>query len=452
MNDRFAAQVRQHLLNTADERPADGQLAAVVARVAATTQRLPLVARLTWMPGRIGPFPALTVRYGLVAAALLVAALVAVLVGGGTATRSTVFEGTWLSIDPLDGSHQTLVIGGGNTPTVHFEDDLATGGACDDDVSKVYTAEGTGEIAGNLLRATFPEGGGCISRRVPMVGFFYRYRSDSDVLLDHDGVTWSRAGRPVVEASADLSLLPTGDPRFSSTIHGISIQYPASWETAPASQPWTEGLIDFGSASADVIFDPARGGGLYVAFASQPYGDLSADEWRARGIEPLCPGGGGGGAYGEWGVGGAEAFLIRCPSTEQAVFILTERRGYLLRLVVDDEEPGLSDTYNWDWLRPMLETVELRPEEAFDGLGPALPSEPVASGALPAEPMASAALPAEPFASEPVATEPVLSEPGKAELPSAEPVASLPLPTPPSEAEALPAEPVATEPPLASSP
>lgn len=95
MNDRFSAQLRQHLLEPADQRPAEGQLAALDARVAVTGQRNPLATRLTWFPGRIGPFPSAAVRYGLVALALVVA-LVAAAVGGGGAgpSRSTVFEGT----------------------------------------------------------------------------------------------------------------------------------------------------------------------------------------------------------------------------------------------------------------------------------------------------------------------------------------------------------------------
>ena len=95
MNDRFAAQLRQHLLETADERPADGQLAAVVERVAATTQRHPLVARLTWIPGRIGPFPSGALRYGLIAVALIVAIVAAALAAGvGSPSPSGAFGGT----------------------------------------------------------------------------------------------------------------------------------------------------------------------------------------------------------------------------------------------------------------------------------------------------------------------------------------------------------------------
>jgi len=86
MSDQFAAQLRQHLLESANERPADGQLAAVVAHVAATNQRRSIVAVLADPPARLGP--SRTMGYGFVAGALLVA-LVAALLGGGSASIHT---------------------------------------------------------------------------------------------------------------------------------------------------------------------------------------------------------------------------------------------------------------------------------------------------------------------------------------------------------------------------
>lgn len=82
MNDRFTAQLRQHLLDTADERPADGRLEAIDERVAVTAQRPRLVARLGWFPGRVDPFPSGAVRYALIAAALIVAIVAAALAAG----------------------------------------------------------------------------------------------------------------------------------------------------------------------------------------------------------------------------------------------------------------------------------------------------------------------------------------------------------------------------------
>ena len=85
MNDRFAAQLRQHLLDTADERPAHDQLATVLAGVAATRQRGPFSARLMSNLGGAGLLRSATVRYGLLGVALIGALVAALLlVPGGT--------------------------------------------------------------------------------------------------------------------------------------------------------------------------------------------------------------------------------------------------------------------------------------------------------------------------------------------------------------------------------
>jgi hypothetical protein len=76
MNDRFAAELRQHLLDTGDERPAPDQLATVLGSVAVMPQRRPLAAR--WM-GSPGP----AARYALIAVALIGALIAALLLGGG---------------------------------------------------------------------------------------------------------------------------------------------------------------------------------------------------------------------------------------------------------------------------------------------------------------------------------------------------------------------------------
>ena len=191
MNDRFSAQLRQHLLDTANERPAEGQLAAIVQHAAITRQRRPLVARLPGFEGRVGPFPAV-VRLGLVAVALVLAAVAGAILAGGSQSRATTpFEGTWTTIDPLDRSRMNLYVSAGATPAVRFVDEVATGGACDLDPVKRFIADGTGEISGNRLEATFPNGGGCGLMTVEVAGI-YEYDARTDTLLDQDDVTWTR--------------------------------------------------------------------------------------------------------------------------------------------------------------------------------------------------------------------------------------------------------------------
>ena len=211
MNDRFSAGLRQHLLDTANERPAEGQLAAVVERVAGTAQRPSLVARLARFPGRIGPFPSTAVRWALIAAALLAATTaVAILGGGGGPLRSTVFEGTWTTIDPVDDSRMTLVVAAGMTPAVHFEDAFATGAACVDDPVKVFTADGTGQVSGSLLAVTYPDGGGCGLLTVEIGPGFLEYDEATDTLTDSDGLRWFRVqnggGSPTQPPAAEESL------------------------------------------------------------------------------------------------------------------------------------------------------------------------------------------------------------------------------------------------------
>jgi len=212
MNDRFSVELRQHLLETANERPADGQLATIVRDVAATPQRRPLIARLPELRGRIGPFPA-AVRFGLIALALVLAAMVgAILAGGGSSRPSTPFEGTWTAIDVSDGSTMNLYVGAGATPAVRFEDLFATGAACVADETKVFTADGVGEITGNRLVVSYPNGGGCGSLLVSIAGD-YLYDRDSGTLRDQDGIVWTHIPRgdgpvPTVPPVASPSASP----------------------------------------------------------------------------------------------------------------------------------------------------------------------------------------------------------------------------------------------------
>lgn len=232
MNDRFSAQLRQHLVETAEERAADGQLAALDARLAVTSQRNPLVARLTWFPGRVGPFPSTAVRYGLVALALVIAMVAAVVLGGGTGpSRSTVFEGTWTSTDPLDGSRQTLIVAAGSTPAVQYEDDLATGGACVADAVKRFTADGAGEIAGNRLDVSYPDGGGCGLMTVPVPDMYYVHDPGNDTLVDYLQTT----------PSADPAFVAGHRSAFWFRVPGVTVQSTQPPATqAPTPVPTSE--------------------------------------------------------------------------------------------------------------------------------------------------------------------------------------------------------------------
>ncbi len=302
MNDRFSAQLRQHLLDTADERPGDGQLAALVERVAVTGQRHPLAVRLAWFPGRIGPVPSAAVRYGLIAAALLGAIAGAAMLGGGAVPiPGTVFEGTWTSTDPADGSTQILVVGEGTSPEVHFEDQFATGAACRRDVVKLFTADGSGELSGNRLDVSFPEGGGCVRMKVPMTGVYYDYDPRTDSLLDHELLRWVRV-RDVDEPATQPSPtdVPTASPSVASAMpvpgcidFGGGGTYRATAGSlsltvtvpATADAPW-HGLRD----SFYLVRAPCLFGGpawLEASLVDQVYAD--ACDWAGTGVDVATP-------------------------------------------------------------------------------------------------------------------------------------------------------------------
>jgi hypothetical protein len=162
----------------------------------------------------------------------------------------------------------------------------------------------------------------------------------------------------------------SGSSTFTSRIHGIAIDHPSGWQTRPATEPWTGEPLDFDSPAADVIFDPGLGDRLYLVVASQPYGDVSRDAWREEVVDWLCTPRGG--AAGSWTVDDADSFVITCGSTASAALVFTDTRGYVIRLVVSNasDEPNLAGAYDWDWHKKVLETVDLRPQEALDAPSP----------------------------------------------------------------------------------
>jgi hypothetical protein len=99
-----------------------------------------------------------------------------------------------------------------------------------------------------------------------------------------------------------------------------------------------------------------------LVLASQPYDGLSQDAWKAEVLAWTCPSGIR--DFGSWTVDGARA--EHGGPCNSGVLVFEDTRGYLIRLVVSSEVPGLVGTYNWDWLRPRLQTVDLRPEDALD--------------------------------------------------------------------------------------
>jgi hypothetical protein len=184
----------------------------------------------------------------------------------------------------------------------------------------------------------------------------------------------------VVPPSPTSDASPAPPPRlterFDSTLHGISMDYPAGWQVRPASEPWTEGELNFDSPAADVIFDPAYGDRLYFALASQPLGPIPAESQDLVDNAPVLCDGEGGSTGGTDAVDGVKAFFVhRCGGS--AVGIATDTRGYLILLVVPDEVPGLRGKNGWGWFDSAVETVDLHQGQAADvTASPSTPSPP----------------------------------------------------------------------------
>lgn len=194
--DVLARQLRNHYLATADERPADGQLQAVLERTRATRPHSELAARLgQGTAGRAGLAGLAGLRASLRftalgAALILVLAAVAVGPGGAIRPATTPFEGRWTSTDH-DGSRQLLAVSGGMTPTVSYEDLFASGCADNGDRSTHFFAEGRATISGPKMTVAFP-GGGCVTWRVEAYVVDFEHDPATDGLLDNTGIRWRR--------------------------------------------------------------------------------------------------------------------------------------------------------------------------------------------------------------------------------------------------------------------
>jgi hypothetical protein len=164
--------------------------------------------------------------------------------------------------------------------------------------------------------------------------------------------------------------------RFDSAVHGLSISYPAGWETRPATEPWKHDVVTFGASEIDVIIDPTLQADLYIALVSEPLRGLSGEAWvnGVNGVDVCGPRRDGEGVTGgSYRLDSAKGFAVSRvrgaqPAGCQYVAAATETRGYIIRLHVGDE--GHPEAYGWGWFESVLETVDLRPEEAIDALSP----------------------------------------------------------------------------------
>jgi hypothetical protein len=161
--------------------------------------------------------------------------------------------------------------------------------------------------------------------------------------------------------SPAASVPPALTETFTSERYGFSMSYPTGWVARPATEPWTTGIVDFASATGDVIYDPVRAEGqLWIAIASQPLGNADPQAWLT----------------------GTLAFDDGCPTSEPITIdavtsaigtdgctraaLATSGRGYFFWLYTGNDDPSLADVYDRAWFEGVLATVQLQPENAVD--------------------------------------------------------------------------------------
>jgi hypothetical protein len=118
---------------------------------------------------------------------LAVGVLALTLVGAGSATAAPTspFEGSWTSIDPVDGSTQHLYVRGGTGVQVRYVDEYGTTCAEIGASSTVFKGILTGRVSGNELDATFKSAGcGTTLVLTARIGFawIFEYHPNTDTL------------------------------------------------------------------------------------------------------------------------------------------------------------------------------------------------------------------------------------------------------------------------------
>ena len=193
---------------------------------------------------------------------------------------------------------------------------------------------------------------------------------------------------PAKSPSATGSPSPVTPPpapfteRFDSPLHGLSIGYPSGWQTRAATEPWGHGELTFGAPDVDVIFDPTLREDLYLALVSEPLGGRSegwiTDVYTDSSLGICRDSGGGGG--GDDTLDGNYGWFEVCDNDWVAI-IATASRGYIIYLHVGDEVPAsypvpdfegaaFEETPKVGVPTGLLETLDLRPEDALDPSNP----------------------------------------------------------------------------------
>jgi hypothetical protein len=173
------------------------------------------------------------------------------------------------------------------------------------------------------------------------------------------GVGGQPSPSPTASPEPDASAPPPLGATFTSTIHGLTISYPRGWTTIPATEPWTS-MEQFNMGSSlDHVWDPSLQDHLSVNLGSQPLDGKPGETWATEFFGHPELAGGCGGAPQAITVDGANGLVC----TGLAA-IWTRDRGYVVWLYQSPDDPWTKQYYDQAWFRGVLDTVQLRPEDA----------------------------------------------------------------------------------------
>lgn len=187
-------------------------------------------------------------------------------------------------------------------------------------------------------------------------------------LMRADSTSVGAGASPLPSNFARPSPSPSPSPppalteTFSSTIHGISLSYPAGWRLRPATEPWIAGIPFQGSEFADIIHDPTDGN-TFLGLASQALAGRSGEDW-ANEITNAS----------DWGLdcaqilrttetvtidGAPGRIVVHCPGGSPFAVAWVGDRGYLVVLYPIEDRT---------WFKEILATVQLQPEASVDAV------------------------------------------------------------------------------------
>ena len=165
----------------------------------------------------------------------------------------------------------------------------------------------------------------------------------------------------VAEPSQSSGIVPPLSQSFTSTLHGISMSYPAGWTAQAAIEPWPPGSgfpLSFQAPEVDWLYDPNLNADLFLGIASQPIGDATPDDWVAEQMA------------GEEGCGTATT-PVTVDSASGVIgdqgctiaVVTADGRGYWIQLYTGASAPT---GYDHAWFEEVIATVQLQPEDAVD--------------------------------------------------------------------------------------